>query len=188
MEFVLITGPPAVGKMTVGQSLSERLDYPLFINHDSIELTLKFFDFGEEGFNKINEGIRELIFKTCAASTDLKGLIFTFVWAFDQQEDSDYVDNLKNLFTQNGGSFYIVELYAPMDIRLDRNKTPNRLKAKPSKRNIAASDKRLQIEEKKYQMNTEGQQIKDKNYLRIDNSNLSPEEVVDQIVGHFRLG
>ena len=98
------------------------------------------------------------------------------------------MDNLKNLFTQNGGSFYIVELYAPMDIRLDRNKTPNRLKAKPSKRNIAASDKRLQIEEKKYQMNTEGQQIKDKNYLRIDNSNLSPEEVVDQIVGHFRLG
>lgn len=188
MKFILIVGPPAVGKMTVGQSLSKELDYRLFMNHDSIELALKFFNYGDPSFGKINEGIRQLIFKTCAESKDLKGLIFTLVWAFDHPEDWDYVENLKSLFTQNGGSFYIVELYAPIDIRLDRNKTPNRLKAKPSKRDVAASAKRLQLEESKYQMNTDGQQIKDENYLRIDNSALSPEEVVNRIVKRFELG
>ncbi len=188
MNFILITGPPAVGKMTIGQNLSKRLDYRLFINHDSIELALKFFDFGDPGFKKINEGIRQLIFKTCAKSDQLTGLIFTLVWAFDYPEDWEYVEQLKTLYTKNGGSFYIIELYAPLDIRLDRNGTPNRLKAKASKRDVAASNQRMKLEETKYQMNTDGQQIKDENYLWIDNSKLSPEEVVDQIVKKFDLG
>jgi len=32
-KFVLIIGPEAVGKMTVGQELSQLIEYKLFYNH-----------------------------------------------------------------------------------------------------------------------------------------------------------
>jgi shikimate kinase len=40
MNFILITGPQAVGKMTVGQELEKITGLKLFHNHMSIELVL----------------------------------------------------------------------------------------------------------------------------------------------------
>lgn len=187
MNFFLITGPPAVGKMTVGQQLSKKLDYKLFHNHHSIDLTLNFFYWGEAGFKKINEGIRQLIFNTVAEDRTLKGFIFTLVWAFDMQEDWDYVADIKKLFEANDWTFHIVELYAPVEARLARNKTENRLLHKSSKRNIAASDKNLLKLEDGYEMNTDGTKIKEQNYLKIDNANLSAAATAEQIIEHFGL-
>ncbi|MEL6718645.1 MAG: AAA family ATPase [Bacteroidota bacterium] len=187
MNFLLITGPPAVGKMTVGQELTKKLDYKLFHNHHSIDLTLNFFSWGEAGFKKINKGIRQLIFKTVAEDHTLRGFIFTLVWAFDMQSDWDYVNDLKKLFEANGWTFHIVELYAPVETRLARNKTENRLAHKNSKRNIAKSDANLLKLEEGYQMNTDGTKIQEQNYLRIDNTNLSAEATADQIIEYFGL-
>ena len=44
MKFVVIFGPPAVGKMTVGQELAKLTGLKLFHNHMTIELVLNFFD------------------------------------------------------------------------------------------------------------------------------------------------
>ena len=40
MKLVIIIGPPAVGKMTIGQALEKITDLKLFHNHMSIELVL----------------------------------------------------------------------------------------------------------------------------------------------------
>jgi hypothetical protein len=45
MKFILITGPQAVGKMTVGQELEKITGLKLFHNHMSIELVLNFFGY-----------------------------------------------------------------------------------------------------------------------------------------------
>ena len=152
MNFFLITGPPAVGKMTVGQELAKRMEYKLFHNHDSIEFALKFFWFGSDEFGKINEGIRQLIFETVSQSKLLKGFIFTLVWAFDQQDDWDYVADLKSRFLEKDWNFFIVELFAPIEIRLKRNLTPHRLSQKKSKQNTEKSQDNLIAMESKYQM------------------------------------
>lgn len=185
MNFLLLTGPPAVGKMTIGQELCKKLDYKLFHNHMSIELTIQIFDFGEPDFGTINEGIRKLIFDTVAKSKALKGFIFTLVWAFNEQEDWDYVSDLKKKFEENGWTFHIVELEATLEKRLERNPTPNRLAHKASKRDVEASNKRLLYHHRKYQLNSKAGEIKEKNYLKIDNSEKSPEEVADLIIRHF---
>lgn len=187
MNFFLITGPPAVGKMTVGSELAKRLDYKMLHNHDSIELALKFFYFGNESFTKINEGIRSLVFETTSKSRELKGMIFTLVWAFDEQSDWDYVDEIKNIYEMEGWRFYIVELAANLETRLKRNISPDRIEVKPSKQNIELSNQNLVETDEKYQTSSGGDMIKDENYLFIDNTSIQPSIVVDQIITHFNL-
>lgn len=183
----MIIGPPAVGKMTVGQQLAEKLDYKLFHNHYSIELGLSLFSYGSEEFDTVNQGIRQLVFKTAARSTDLKGLIFTLVWAFDEEEDWQYIKEIKEVFAPYDWDFYFVELYAPLEIRLQRNNTPNRLAQKASKRDVERSARGVREMEAQFQMNTDGSGIGAPNYLWIDNSELSVEEVVERIAVEFNL-
>ena len=48
MKFVLITGPQAVGKMTVGQEISKITGLKLLHNHMTIEVVTKIFDYSKE--------------------------------------------------------------------------------------------------------------------------------------------
>jgi len=114
-------------------------------------------------------------------------LIFTFVWAFDQQEDWDYMDALIQKFRSKGSEVYLVELEAELDERIRRNKTEHRLMEKPTKRNIEWSEKELLGSLKKYRLNSLPDEIPYENYLRIDNTNLSPEETAGKIADYFGL-
>ena len=46
MKLVLLFGPQAVGKMTVGQELAKITGLKLFHNHMTIDLVSNFFDYG----------------------------------------------------------------------------------------------------------------------------------------------
>jgi hypothetical protein len=77
------------------------------------------------------------------------------------------------------------ELVAPQDIRLVRNVTENRLKNKASKRNIEASNERLIRDDVNHRMESQPGEITSPNYIRIDNSNMSPEEAARLIKERF---
>ena len=142
MKFVLLFGPQAVGKMTVGHELEKITELKLFHNHMTIELVTPFFDYGTKEGSRLVSLFRQEIFEAIANS-DLYGIIFTYVWAFDQKEDWDFVDNVCNLFESQGGEVFFVELEADIEKRLERNKSPHRLEHKPTKRNIDWSDREL---------------------------------------------
>ena len=57
-KFVLICGPQAVGKMTVGQELSKITDLKFMHNHETIDLLLKFFDWKSESRRKLTDLFR----------------------------------------------------------------------------------------------------------------------------------
>lgn len=187
MNLIFLLGSPAVGKMTVGQALVQQLDYKLFHNHHSIELALDLFWYGSPEFKAINEGIRQLVFDTCAKSKNLKGLIFTLVMAFDEQSDWDYLASIQQKFTTNGWTIYFVELNAPLEVRLERNKTPNRLKHKASKRNLAQSEKGILENEKAYRLTTKEGEFKADNYVKINTINKSAATVAQLIRTTFDL-
>ena len=42
-NLVIVCGPQAVGKMTVAESLRDKLRYNMMMNHDSIEMSDKIF-------------------------------------------------------------------------------------------------------------------------------------------------
>lgn len=181
-------GPPAVGKMAVGLELSKILGYKLFLNHDSIELALKFFEYGSEKFVIINEGIRERIFEE-VASSDLPGLIFTYVPAMNDVSEKVYIEKIINKFSKYNKESYFVELEAELSVRLQRNKEKSRIDAKPSKSDIRLSEKGLLSMEQKYVMNSNEEYpfFFDKNNLKINNTTLSPKEVALQIITEFKL-
>lgn len=125
------------------------------------------------------------------AKTDNYGLIFTFIWAFDVPYDTEYVRRLTQLYEDAGAQVDYVELIAPQEVRLVRNRTENRLKEKASKRDVALSEMRMLDAEGKYRCISESGEVIEKlgcapeRYLRIDNTDLSPEEVAERIVRHF---
>ena len=64
--------------MTVGQAIAERTGLRLFHNHLSIELALRYFEYGTPAFHRISESIRRKVVDEVAAS-DLPGLVLTYV-------------------------------------------------------------------------------------------------------------
>ncbi|UOQ86566.1 AAA family ATPase [Gracilibacillus salinarum] len=185
MKFVLVFGPQAVGKMTVGQELTRITDLKLFHNHMTIDMLTPFFDFSSDMW-RLSTLFREEIFKQYAKS-DKYGIIFTYVWAFNEKEDWEFVENICTIFSSQGADIYFVELEANVEERLKRNKTPNRLEQKPTKRNIKQSEENLLSSLDIHRLNSEQGEIKHENYLRIDNTNLNGDEVARMIKEEFVL-
>ena len=185
MKFVLIFGPQAVGKMTVGQELEKKTELKLFHNHMTIDLLAPIFGFNSEMWRLVNL-FRKEIFESVAKS-DLKGLIFTYVWGFDLQSDWDYVNKVCEIFESSGGTVYFVELEADLEERIERNKSPHRLEHKPTKRNVEWSEKELKETMEKHRLNSYEGEIKKENYIKINNTNLTAVEVAEFIKEKFNL-
>jgi hypothetical protein len=185
-SLLFVLGPPAVGKMSVGQAVAERTGLRLFHNHLSIELTLRYFEFGTPAFERINSSIRNLVVEEVAAS-DLLGLVFTYVWAFDAPEDQEAVDGYARPFRERGGRVLFLELEASQKERLRRNAGVSRLAEKPSKRDLAASRRNLLELDERYELNSGGRFDGRADWLRLDNTLLEPAQVADRVIEHFRL-
>jgi hypothetical protein len=186
MKLVILFGPHAVGKMTVGQELAKLTGLKLFHNHMTIELVANFFSYGTPQGKRLVNLFRREIFEEVSRS-DLEGLIFTYMWAFNEKSDWDYIDDVCSLFESRGGEIYFVELEADFDVRIERNKTPNRLEHKPTKRDLQWSENSFRRTEEKYRLNSYGGELHRANYLRINNTCIPPEMAAAQIKDFFGL-
>lgn len=182
-NLIVITGPLAVGKMTVAEALKEKTGYNLMINHDSIEVSDKIFGFATPAQKEFNLLIREMAFDTAIKYNE--SLIFTMALHFDDKEKIKHLTELKKRFEKTGGQFYFIELFASLDIRLERNTTPNRLEKKKSKRDIEWSRRNLINSHNNYQLNSNDGEYLFENHLKINNENLTPEETATIIINKY---
>lgn len=186
MHLVILFGPPAVGKMTVGYALERRTGLRLFHNHMTIDPVLRFFEFGSPPFRRLVGEFRTRIFEEVAAS-DLPGMVFTYVWALDEPEDRAFVDHVSGIFRARGAEVCYVELAATREERLRRNETELRLAEKPSKRDVERSRRGLLELDERYRMNSDGDFPYPDRHLRIDNTDLDPDVVARRVVERFDL-
>ena len=184
--LLFVVGPPAVGKMSVGQAIAERTGLRLFHNHIAIELALRYFDYGTPAFRRIDGAIRRLVIEEVAAS-DLPGLVFTFVWAFNLPVEQAFIDECARPFRERGARVLFVELEATQAERLKRIAGVSRLAEKPSRRDLEASRRDLLDDDGRYQLNSGGKFDGRPDYLRIDNTVLTPGEVAERVIEHFAL-
>lgn len=183
MKLVFIIGSGAVGKMTVGQELMKITDLRLFHNHMTIEPVLEIFGYYD---GTVVKELREAVFRNFAAS-DNYGMIFTYMWDFDSQSDWDYVEHVKDIFAPYQTEVYFVELVADSEIRLERNRTENRLKHKPSKRDLERSDQNNRYLDENHRLVSREGELPFENYLRIDNTDIPAAEAAERIKREFGL-
>ena len=184
-NLIVVCGPQAVGKMTVAESLRDKLKYNMMMNHDSIEVSDRIFGFATPAQKEFNSWFRTTAFELAVKHN--VDLLFTYVCAFEMPQEKEYLDSLARMFEDSGGNFYFVELSADLDKRLERNTTPHRMERKASKRDVEWSRANLLRDTELHKLNSDPDEVWFKNHLKIDNTNLSPDEVADIVTRHFGL-
>lgn len=184
-NLIIICGPQAVGKMTVAESLRDKIKYNLMMNHDSIEISDRIFGFATPAQREFNAVFREKAFELAIKHNI--DLLFTYVCAFEMDAEREYLTNLANMFEESGGNFYFVGLSADLETRLERNETPHRMERKASKRDVVWSKANLLRDAEKHRLNTYSDETWFDNHIKIDNTNLEPDEVADIIIKRFNL-
>ena len=188
MRLLLIIGPPAVGKMTVGREIALRSGFRLFHNHHTIEPLVEVFGHGTPPFTILNSEFRRRVIQE-AASHGID-LIFTFVWQLEDPDDDREVRELVAPYEVAGGQVLVVELSAGLSTRLERNRGEDRIAAKPTKRDVEWSDDNDR-ELERYQLNSDptGARptpadgfLRAHPHLRLDTTGLPAPESAEQVL------
>jgi hypothetical protein len=141
------------------------------------------FDYGTPPFNRLLEEFRLRVLEEAATSgTDL---VYTLVWALDLPEDSAYLRRHLRPFVDAGQAIAFVELYAGLETRLARNRTPYRLAEKKSKRDLEWSDDNVRdldghVLSTGVRPTPADELIAAYPHLRIDNTSRSAEDVATE--------
>ena len=106
MSVVLIYGPAAAGKYTIGSKVSEELGVPLFHNHLTVDLVSALFDFGSNGFRELRGNIWRSAFQ--AAANEGKSFVFTF--HPEATVERSLIGELSGIVKKAEGSMLFVEL------------------------------------------------------------------------------
>ncbi len=196
MHLVVVFGPPAAGKMTVGHELTRITGYKLLHNHMTVEPVLDIFPFGSPPFGRLVNEFRQRIVEE-AVLADLPGLVFTMVWGLDLPEDRDLMATYAGIVTSAGGRVSFVELYADLAERLARNGTEFRLAEKRSKRDLEFSRDNVLALEERYRMSTDpdggrtrtvAHDVLDEHeYLRLDNTHVPAPDAAARIAAALHL-
>lgn len=179
MNLVLI-GAQASGKMTIGQEVAKLTRLTLFHNHDSIDFVLKFMPWSKDATDLITK-IRFDFFETFAKTR--RPMIFTIVIDFGDSKDLALLDTLQSIFEAHDQEVLFVELETSLEERLARNRTENRLKHKPLKRDIDWSEKDILNTMDYATFNSKVAPEQLHHYQKINNTNKSAQEVAKEIVG-----
>ena len=196
-ELIVLFGPPAVGKMTVGRAVCAQSardpgrECRLFHNHHTIEPLHEIFGQASPAFATLNAEFRRRVIEE-AAVNDVR-LVFTTVWNLAGERDAAYIRGLVAPYADRGLRVRFVELYADLAMRLDRNGGADRLAAKPSKRDLAWSAAHIREREEAFTMNTApeippeaglpGHQVlAEFGHLRLDTTDLDPVDAAARIL------
>lgn len=123
-QVVFIHGPAAAGKYTIGAQVAERLGWPLFHNHLTVDLVKTLFDFGSAEFVRLREEIWRASFAAAARARQ------SFVFTFNPEATvrPALIAELADTVEQHGGQLRYVELRCSDDEVARRIANPSRAK------------------------------------------------------------
>ena len=138
-KAIIIIGSPAVGKYTIGKSLSQKCNYHFLHEHQLMDIAAVLFD--DDTKEKITYyfKLRLDVFADFIKYNNGKSIVTTFVHLFNKPYYNAFMASYLQLFCEKNYQPYIIELEASFEERLKRNLNPDRLQAKPSKQNIVHS-------------------------------------------------
>ena len=183
--LVFLFGPPAVGKMTVGQELERLTGYRLFHLHQIIDLVVHYFPYStdaDSSYERLVVSFRRQFFEEAARSG--LNVITTAGWRFDLPSEEAAVRSYTRPFLDCGGHLYMVELLAPLATRIARNETENRRRHKQVDWSTEAY---LRADAAAHRYESGGTLPLDLPLLQIETADLSAEATARRICEHFGL-
>lgn len=184
MKLVIILGPHAVGKMSVSKKLADLTELRLFPNHMTLKVVRYFFaEDDPKEKRRLNALFRPHIYKGLAINQE-EGIIFTYMVGLEEPSEYEYIDSLLDIYKAHDVDTYVVELEADYGKLLETEKQflPN-----PPKRDPAFSEELFRTLEAKHKANSADRDTPFENYLKIDNTEMSPEEAANRIKQAFSL-
>ena len=175
MKLIIIHGPPAAGKLTVGTELSRRTGYKLFHNHLSIDYVKSVFEFGTPTFWRIVGTARYQIIAEAAR----EGIDLIHTFCYEAGADDEHFAQLISSAEDNGGEAHSVLLLCDDEERKRRIGNESRVKIGKltDPESIGRSGKKVDLTSP----------LPGRETLIIDTTHTPPEEVARQIIEHFRL-
>jgi hypothetical protein len=128
-----------------------------------------------------------------AVGEGLPGLVFTYGWALDDPGDTRSIAALVDIVERGGGTVHFVELASPLGVRRVRNATELRREHKRTHRDAELSEQILVDLERFVLNSSDGQtpepaaSVLEGRTVRIDNTDLPPEQVAVKVARHFDL-
>lgn len=126
MKLLFLYGPPASGKLTIAEKLSNLTNIPLFHNHLSRDLVKDIYKDDLIKHYKLVDQIRFDVLGYCAEhNTDL---IFTYV--YEGKDDDENVQEFIKVIEKHGGEVVFIELTADREDLIKRVNNESRLRFK----------------------------------------------------------
>lgn len=176
MKLLILFGPPAVGKTTVGKIIESKTTFKLFHNHMVMDGVMHIFGVGTPSEDRLSKLIRTQVIQEAAnAGIDL---IFTYVWNFAREKGKHNIDAYKDIYESLGGEVLFVELVAPLDVRIQRASGSDRRQLKTH----APDAKEVARLESKLNFTSPSPFFYPNAYRQIDTTGKSPEEVAQTIL------
>jgi shikimate kinase len=175
MNFVLLYGPPGVGKLTVARELARLTGFRLFDNHVSIDAVRHVFDFDDEAFWPLNVRFRLDVYEAAAKY----GIDLITTLAYVYPDDTEVVGTMLKSVESYDGRVALVHLTCKLPVLEGRiTSESRRFSSKVNSVEVA----RINMEQKDYFTSVPG-----RDSLRIDNTDLAPEITAEQIAEHYAL-
>lgn len=176
MKLIFIYGAPAVGKLTVSNEIAKHTDFKVFHNHLSIECIEPIFEFGTDSFWRLLDKIRVETIKEATRAN--QNLIYTFCYA--KGEDDAHIRKITKAVEANGGEVCFVLLVC------ETGELEKRVVAESRRKYSKANNLELLHEILgKYDLLSP---VPERETLRVDNTNLSAEDVARKIIEHYKIG
>ena len=174
MKLIFLYGPPASGKLTIAEKVSERTGIPLFHNHLSRNLVKDIYGDKLRDHYGLLDRIRFDVLDYC--SKNQTDLIFTYV--YEGSDDDDDVRGFIKTIEYNQGEVLFVELSAHKEDLIERADNESRKKFKklvdPQKMESIVQDMSIYS-------------IPFVDALKINTSESSPDESAARIIREFAL-
>jgi hypothetical protein len=177
MKHVILYGPPAAGKLTVGLELGRLTGFGLLHNHLSNNLVREVFPYGHPEFSRLVVKFRtELIEGAAKARVD--GLVSTLVYARNTIDDK-ILTNWRRLVAKHGGETCFVRLHCSERSLYKRVGGGSRTETKK-----IITPKQLKLWMKQWDLFAPVAKVAS---LEIDTDQVKPAQAAKLIMQHFRL-
>lgn len=176
MKLLILFGPPAVGKTTIGKLIETSTDFKLFHNHMVMDGIMHIFGVGTPAEDRLSKLVRTSIIEE--AAVEGANLIFTYVWNFGKEKGKVNIDRYKDIYESHGGEVQFVELVAPLDVRIERAGSPDRRQAKAH----APDPERVAYLEENLNFTCPSPFFYPEAYAKIDTTNKTPGQIAGEIM------